>query len=163
MNIWRQATGESAALTCTPGLRQRRRPFDLAWCCSATRSADLANLQNLQRILQSWESKRTNKENTSRCFTTRISIHMYSPSFQHQLMSEQNSEVPCAWCCQQNCCCSCSNAASFIQVASCQDWFGDWLDTRTAVFASPWFQVSLWQKATVCNAQQKTHWGYCML
>jgi hypothetical protein len=36
MNIWRQATGESAALTCTPGLRQRRRPFDLAWCCSAT-------------------------------------------------------------------------------------------------------------------------------
>lgn len=93
-----------------------------------------------------WPGVEKAKEHTSRCFTTRIIVFT---KFQHQLMSEQKSEVvPCAWCCQQNCCCSCSNAASFIQVASCQDWFGDWLDTRTAVFASPWFQ-------SVCGKRQQ--------
>ena len=94
------------------------------------------------------------KWNTSRCFTTRIN----GDQVQHQFMSAQNSEVlPCAWCCQQNCCCSCSNAASFIQVASCQIWFGDWLDTRTVVFASPWFQSVAKGNSVQCLAED--HWG----
>ena len=60
--------------------------------------------------------------------------------------------VPWAWC-QQNRCCSCSNAASFIIHASRKLPGLIW---RLAVFASPWFQ-------SLGSTQQKTIGGYCML
>ena len=85
-----------------------------------------------------WKSKKCSKPPTrqkkyvGRCFTTRIRFqkwfHMYSPSKRHQSCRTRILK----WCLELDANKIAAVAAAmlppslFMQVASCQDWFGDW-------------------------------------